>query len=229
MAKVLIVDDEAAIRESLAFMLDREGLRTAQASTLAQARAGWEAADLVILDLGLPDGSGLDLLRAIRERVPVLVLTSRDEEADRVAGLELGADDYVTKPFSPREVAARVRAILRRASGRSSGEEGPTEKALEAPGALRIDLACRRAEVAGKPLELSKIELDLLATLARSPGRVFERATLLERLWTDAVVGDRTVDTHVKELRRKIAAAGGDSTFLETVRGVGYRWREGAK
>jgi len=219
---VLIVDDEPAIRESLAFMLERDGFAAVHAGKLAEARERVAAADLVVLDLKLPDGSGLDFLRELRRssNVPVIVLTSRDGETDRVVGLELGADDYVTKPFSPREVVARVRAVLRRrarevepaAEGRRTG--------------LWAEAETRRAGIGERPLELSKTEFELLSALLGAPGRVFERGQLLERVWTDAVVGDRTVDVHVKALRRKIEEAGGDPELIETVRGVGYRLKE---
>jgi DNA-binding response OmpR family regulator len=179
---------------------------------------------LIILDLVLPDGNGLEFLRALRSRsdVPVIVLTSRDEETDRVVGLEMGADDYVLKPFSPREVTARVRAVLRRAGGKSAQEE----TALRA-GALFADPRTRKASVGPSELALSRTEFNLLMVFLGSPGRVFERSQLLEAVWgSDVTVGDRTVDVHMKALRRKIEEAGGDPRVLETVRGVGYRLRD---
>ena len=224
-ARVLVVDDEPAIRESLAFALKREGLGVLEAASLREARAQVdEKPDLIILDLVLPDGNGLDFLRALRSGsdVPVIVLTSRDDETDRVLGLEMGADDYVLKPFSPREVTARVRAVLRRAVSRPA----PEETALRA-GAFSVDPRTRRASVAGSELALSRTEFNLLAVFLGSPGRVFERSQLLEAVWgSDVVVGDRTVDVHIKALRRKIEEAGGDPRALETVRGVGYRLRD---
>jgi len=227
MTRVLVVDDEPAIRESLAFALKRDGFGVLLASSLKEARALQdEQADLIILDLVLPDGNGLDFLRWLRGQtdVPVIVLTSRDEETDRVLGLEMGADDYVVKPFSPREVAARVRAVLRRAVARPQASE--EEKPLRA-GTLLIDPRTRKASVAGAELLLSRTEFNLLAAFLRSPGRVFERSQLLDAVWgSDVTVGDRTVDVHVKALRRKLEEAGGDSRVLETVRGVGYRLRE---
>jgi two-component system catabolic regulation response regulator CreB len=149
---------------------------------------------------------------------PIIVLSSRDGEADRVAALETGADDYVTKPFSPREVVARVRAVLRR-TGRAadSNHEG-----VELP--LSVDDATRRAQVSGKELELTRVEFDLLASLLESPGRVYTRAQLIDRVWGDGfAISDRTVDSHVKALRKKVHEAGGDPGLIETVRGVGYR------
>jgi len=222
---VLVVDDEPAIRESLAFALRRDGLGIADAATLRDAEQSGAGADLIILDLVLPDGSGLDFLRALRARsdVPVIVLTSRDEETDRVVGLEMGADDYVLKPFSPREVVARVRAVLRRFRGDRPQEEPP----LQGPGRLRVDPRTRRAALAGTELALSRTEFNLLAAFLKAPGRVFERSQLLDAVWgSDVVVGDRTVDVHVKALRRKLEEAGGDPKLLETVRGVGYRLRD---
>ena len=225
MAAILLVDDEPAIRESLAFALRRDGFEVEEATTLREARSLADAADLVILDLVLPDGSGLLFLRSLRERsdVPVIVLTSRDEETDRVVGLELGADDYVLKPFSPREVAARVRAVLRRASKAAQAEDKPIRA-----GSLSLDTSTRKAAIADRELGLSRTEFNLLALFLRSPGRVFERSQILEAVWgSDVVVGDRTVDVHVKALRRKIEEAGGDPRVLETVRGVGYRLKDG--
>ncbi len=225
MAAILLVDDEPAIRESLAFALRRDGFEVEEATTLREARSLAGAADLVILDLVLPDGSGLLFLRSLRERsdVPVIVLTSRDEETDRVVGLELGADDYVLKPFSPREVAARVRAVLRRSSKAAQAEDKPIRA-----GSLSLDTSTRKAAIADRELGLSRTEFNLLALFLRSPGRVFERSQILEAVWgSDVVVGDRTVDVHVKALRRKIEEAGGDPRVLETVRGVGYRLKDG--
>ena len=225
MAAILLVDDEPAIRESLAFALRRDGFEVEEATTLREARNRADSADLVILDLVLPDGSGLLFLRSLRERsdVPVIVLTSRDEETDRVVGLELGADDYVLKPFSPREVAARVRAVLRRSSKAVQAEDKPIRA-----GQLSLDTSTRKAAIADRELGLSRTEFNLLALFLRSPGRVFERSQILEAVWgSDVVVGDRTVDVHVKALRRKIEEAGGDPRVLETVRGVGYRLKDG--
>jgi two-component system catabolic regulation response regulator CreB len=218
---VLVVEDEPAIAESLAYSLRREGYGVTTASTLAEAEQTVEEVDLVILDLMLPDGSGFDLLATLRklEHPPaVIILSSRDHEADRVAGLETGADDYVTKPFSPREVVARVRAVLRRAAR----PEPPSKERLCLP--LATDPETRRASVSGEALELTRVEFDLLHTMLEAPGRVFTRAQLIERIWGDNfAITDRTVDSHVKALRRKVGDAGGDAWLIETVRGVGYR------
>ena len=225
MPQILLVDDEPAIRESLAFALRRDGFEVSEAASLREARQLAGNADLMILDLVLPDGNGLDFLRSLRGRsdVPVIVLTSRDEETDRVVGLEIGADDYVLKPFSPREVSARVRAVLRRAAKSAPAEEKPLRAGL-----LSLDTRTRKACVGQRELALSRTEFNLLALFLRSPGRVFERSQILDAVWgSDVVVGDRTVDVHVKALRRKLEEAGGEARVLETVRGVGYRLRDG--
>src|SRR5207302_2330081 len=165
MTAVLIVDDEPAIRESLAFALKRDGFGVVEAASLKEARSATADADLIVLDLVLPDGNGLDFLRSLRAKsdVPVIVLTSRDEETDRVVGLEMGADDYVLKPFSPREVAARVRAVLRRSGSKPAQEEKP----LRGPGGLLVDPRTRKAKVAQSDLALSRTEFNLLAVFLR--------------------------------------------------------------
>jgi len=200
-----------------------------EAGTLREARASWSDADLIILDLMLPDGSGTEFLSWVRQRsqIPVLILTSRGDETDRVVGLELGGDDYVVKPFSPREMVARVRAVLRRTEP-SGAFPCPTDT-ITGVGGLELEPSTRRVRVHGAEMEVSKLQFDLLATLLAAPGRVFERDELLDRVWgRDCVVGDRTVDVHVKELRRKIEAAGGSALVIETVRGVGYRMCDGS-
>jgi DNA-binding response OmpR family regulator len=231
MPQILVVDDEPAIRESLAFALRRDGFAIAEAGSLREADAAAEGVELILLDLVLPDGNGLDFLRRLRARsdVPVIVLTSRDEETDRVVGLEMGADDYVVKPFSPREVAARVRAVLRRfrAGAEAEEKEPAIESALRGPGGLSVDPRTRRALLGERELKLSRTEFNLLATFLRQPGRAFERSQLLEEVWgTDVVVGDRTVDVHIKALRRKLDEAGAGEPLIETVRGVGYRLKD---
>lgn len=226
MSRILIVEDEPAIAESLGYALRRDGYEVTIAASLAEAEGEIEGASLVILDLMLPDGSGFDLLGRIRHgggAAAIIVLSSRDAEADRVAALETGADDYVTKPFSPREVVARVRAVLRRAHGPSSRKPTATS-ALP----LSVDDASRRASVLGQPLELTRVEFDLLACLLGDPGRVFTRAQLIDRVWGDGfAITDRTIDSHIKGLRRKVSEAGGDAHMIETVRGVGYRVTDG--
>jgi two-component system catabolic regulation response regulator CreB len=221
MPRILLVEDEPAIAESLGYTLRRDGYETVHRGTLAEAVPELAGVDLAIVDLMLPDGSGFELIGRARRATPspaVIVLSSRDDEADRVAALETGADDYVTKPFSPREVVARVRAVLRRVADRTPAP------APAYPLPLVTDEATRRAHVHGRPLELTRVEFDLLACLLSTPGRVFTRAELIDRVWGDGfAITDRTIDSHVKALRRKVAEAGGQPGMVETVRGVGYR------
>jgi two-component system catabolic regulation response regulator CreB len=227
MPKIVVVEDEPAIAESIAYSLRRDGFTVSIAPTLAAAEREVAQADLVILDLMLPDGSGFDLIGQIRRAgrgTAVIVLSSRDGEADRVAALETGADDYVNKPFSPREIVARVRAVLRRVVPVTAAANA--EHAARAP--VRLPLSTeettRRAEVHGRDLDLTRVEFDLLACLLAAPGRVFTRAQLIDRVWGDGfAITDRTVDSHVKGLRKKVSEAGGDAALIETVRGVGYR------
>jgi DNA-binding response OmpR family regulator len=222
-ARILLVEDEPAILESLAYVLGRDGFAVVSAKTAAEANALAQGVDLVVLDLMLPDGSGFDLIRGWRASgrpMPIIVLSSRDAEADRVAALESGADDYVTKPFSPREIVARVRAVLRR----SAAAPASTRPAAKPLPPITTDARTRRAVAAGRSLDLTRVEFDLLATLLGSPGRVFTRAELIDRVWGDGFrITDRTIDSHVKALRRKIAEAGAEPSWIETVRGVGYR------
>jgi DNA-binding response OmpR family regulator len=219
---VLVVEDEPAIAESVAYALDRDGFEVAIAASVAEAELQAKSACLIVLDLMLPDGSGFDLIGRLRssgQTTPIIVLSSRDSEADRIAALETGADDYVVKPFSPREVVARVRAVLRRVAQPTLAAAGATQ-----PLPLSVSSETRRAQVDGQPLELTRVEFDLLATLLDSPGRVYTRAQLIDRVWGDGfAISDRTIDSHVKSLRRKVADAGGNPGLIETVRGVGYR------
>ena len=221
-ARILLVEDEPAILESLAYVLGRDGFAVVTAKTAAEANTLAGGVDLVVLDLMLPDGSGFDLIRGWRATarpMPIIVLSSRDAEADRVAALESGADDYVTKPFSPREIVARVRAVLRRSATTASS----TQPERQSP-PITADARTRRALAAGRTLDLTRVEFDLLATLLGSPGRVFTRAELIDRVWGDGFrITDRTIDSHVKALRKKIAEAGAEPSWIETVRGVGYR------
>jgi DNA-binding response OmpR family regulator len=228
-ARILLVEDEPAILESLAYVLGRDGFAVVSAKSGAEAEALAHGVDLVVLDLMLPDGSGFDLIRGWRasERpMPIIVLSSRDAESDRVAALESGADDYVTKPFSPREIVARVRAVLRR-----SAQQQAAATVAPSPGGpvpvgppLSTDARTRRALAGGRALDLTRVEFDLLAALLGSPGRVFTRAELIDRVWGDGFrITDRTVDSHVKALRKKISEAGAEPSWIETVRGVGYR------
>lgn len=220
--RVLVVEDDAAIADAIRYALEKDGMSTTHAGTLRGARARLDAADAVVLDLGLPDGSGFSLLldaRRLESPPRVLVLTSRDDEVDCVAALEAGADDYVTKPFSPRVIAARIRAVLRRPTSQVKGSE---------PAGLAIDRARRLATFAKAVLPLTKIEFDLLAVLAEHPGRVLTRKQLVEQVWGGAyALAPRTVDSHFKALRQKLRAAGAPEGLLETVRAVGFRLREG--
>jgi two-component system catabolic regulation response regulator CreB len=217
--KILVVEDEPAIAESVSYALRRDGFDAEIAGTAAQAQAQAGTADLIVLDLMLPDGSGFDLIQRWRQSgsprpLPIIVLSSRDAEADRVAALEGGADDYVSKPFSPREIVARVRAVLRRTRG----------TATPGSSAIGVELETRRATVSGRALELTRVEFDLLACLAAAPGRVFSRAELIDQVWGDGfAMSDRTVDSHIKALRKKMTDVGADPGVLETVRGVGFR------
>jgi len=220
--RILVVDDEAGIRRVLRGYLEADGLQVSEAASgeaaVAQVRS--EAPDLVLLDVMLPDVDGIEVLRRIRtfSDVYVVLVTARAEETDKLVGLAVGADDYVTKPFSPREVAARVKAVLRR--GRTP--EAQTDR-LVLDG-LTIDLAGREVDVAGRRVALSALEFDLLAALAGSPGRVFSRRQLLERVWGYDFYGDeRVVDVHVRNLRRQLGDDAAAPRIVGTVRGVGYK------
>jgi len=224
MALVLVVEDEPEIAEILEGYLRREGFRTERASDGRQALNLVRAArpDLVLLDSMLPEMDGLEVLRRIRSsgHTPVILVTARTEDLDKLLGLELGADDYVTKPFSPREVVARVKAVLRRVVL----AEAPKEVLRVGP--LEIDSKKVVARLGGVRLELTPTEFRLLEALARTPGKAFSRAELLEAALPDSDALERVVDVHLKNLRRKLEAAGG-AGLLETVRGVGYRlWTE---
>ncbi len=224
-ALVLVVEDEPEIAEILEGYLRREGFRTERAADGKQALNLIRAArpDLVLLDIMLPEMDGLEVLRRVRSNgnTPVILLTARTEDLDKLLGLELGADDYVTKPFSPREVVARVKAVLRRAA--------PSEasRAILRVGPLEIDSEKVVARLGVERLELTPTEFRLLETLARTPGKAFTRAELLEAALPESDALERVVDVHLKNLRRKLEQAGG-AHLLETVRGVGYRlWLEG--
>jgi two-component system OmpR family response regulator len=223
--RILLVDDEAHIRDVVEVALEREGLTVRTASTGASARAAFVegAFDLVILDVMLPDVDGLTLCRELRQKhkKPVLFLTARGDEIDRVLGLELGGDDYVVKPFSPRELVARVKALLRRAY--DSGDE-PAREVL-AHGAVRIDLLRHEVTVHGKPVVLTQTELGTLAALLERPGVVLSRGQLMQRAYAwDNLVTERTIDTHVRRIRAKFRVY--DLDPIATVHGVGYKAAE---
>jgi DNA-binding response OmpR family regulator len=219
MQTVLIVDDEPNIIELVKLYLEREGFRVEGLTDGQSALSAYRSigADLIVLDLMLPDIDGLEVCRRIRSKsaVPILMLTARREDVDKIIGLELGADDYLTKPFNPRELVARVKAILRRY------QTGPAHDEIIEMGRLHIDLPRREVTVAGQPVELRNREFDLLAAFARNPGIVFSREKLLEMVWGYDYYGEtRTVDVHVNHLRNKLAGSGVD---IETLRGTGYK------
>jgi DNA-binding response OmpR family regulator len=217
----VVIEDDEAIGDLVGAYLEQAGFRVARESTgegglRAVAR---DQPRVVVLDLGLPDVDGFELCRRLRSAgpVPIVILTARDEEADRVIGLELGADDYLTKPFSPRELVARVRAILRRL------DPDPADPSVLELGDLRIDLRSRTVTVGGSPVDLRTLEFELLVELVREAGHVVRRDRLLERVWgTSFAGGTRTVDVHVAQLRKKL----GRRDLIQTVRGVGYRLLE---
>ena len=222
---VLIVEDEASIAEPLAEALTREGFATERAAGAGEALelARRARPDLVLLDLMLPDGSGYDVCRELRREsdVPIIMLTARGEELDRIVGLELGADDYVVKPFSAREVVARIRAVLRRADGRVvRRSDGPIEL-----GDVRLDPGRRTATVAGRPLDLSRKEFELLELLLRHAGEVVTRERLIDEVWDENWFGStKTLDVHVSGVRRKLGDDAAAPRYLHTVRGVGFRF-----
>jgi two-component system catabolic regulation response regulator CreB len=224
--RVLIVEDEAAIRDNIQFALEGEGLETLQLGTGMGVLAllAERSIDLVVLDVGLPDVSGFDLLKQIRSahRTPVIMLTARNAELDRVLGLEIGADDYVVKPFSPRELSARVKAVLRRA------QPAPAAAPVASPAKpLWIDSAKRQVTFYGVLLQLSKFEYEIIATFIERPGQVFSREQLMNRIWEQPEQSlDRTVDAHIKNLRAKLRAVRPDLDPIVTHRGSGYSLRE---
>lgn len=221
--KILVVDDEPEITRLVRAYLERAGFAVVTAGEGREALAVFrhERPNLVILDLNLPDLDGLDVCREMRRasNVPIIMLTARIEETDRLIGLELGADDYVVKPFSPREIVARVRAVLRRAEGT------PVRPEVILASGVTLDLTRREASVDCRPLDLTTMEFDLLAVLVEHPGQVFTRLQLLDRAQGNACEGyERTIDVHVKNLRKKLGDDPQNPHFIETVRGVGYRF-----
>lgn len=225
-ARILVVEDERDIAALVAYHLTKEGyrVRTAEGGAEALEAAAAERPDLLVLDLMLPGFSGYEVLQEVRRRpelaeVPVVVLTARRDEADRVKGLELGADDYVTKPFSPRELVLRVGAVLRRVQSPAVAGSGRVLRG----GAVTVDLNAMRASLDGEPLDLTPTEYRLLVTLLERRGRVQSRQQLLETAWEiHARIETRTVDMHIQRLRMKLGSAG---SYIETVRGFGYRFR----
>ena len=225
--KILVVDDEPKMVKLVRTYLEAAGFKVVVAYDGQEALTVFrhEQPDLIVLDLNLPAIDGLDVSRTIRRTsgVPIIMLTARVEETDRLIGLELGADDYVLKPFSPREVVARVRAVLRR----SMGEAGPAQPQVISVGDLTLDLGRRESRLAERRVELTTVQFDLLAVLARRPGQVFTRMQLLDAVQGEAFEGyERTVDAHIKNLRRALGDNSRDPRYILTVRGVGYKFVE---
>ena len=226
MATILVVDDEPQIVRIVRDYLQHGGFAVLVASdgptALRTARTG--RPDLVVLDLGLPGLNGLDVARALRRdgEVPIIMLTARSEESDKLVGLELGADDYMTKPFSPKELVARIRTVLRRAQGSRDAPE-----VIRVGTGVELDVPRMETRIAGRSVDLTKTEFELLSTMARQPGRVFTRAQLLEAVRGEAVESyERAIDAHVKNIRRKIEPDPREPRYVQTVFGVGYRFAE---
>ena len=226
--RILLVDDEHSVQKLLTYPLRKGGYEVVSALNGREALTRLEDGrfDLVVLDVMLPELDGFEVCRQVRARsaVTIIMITAKAEEIDKVLGLELGADDYITKPFSVHEFRSRVKAVLRRAALVRADEtlEEPLER-----GELRIDFEKRQVEVRGEPARLTYVEFEILATLARAPGRVFSRTQLLERVWGDASYRDpRTVDVHIRHLREKLESDPKHPDLILTVRGVGYRFRD---
>jgi len=227
-ATILLVDDEDSVQKLLTYPLERDGYRVVPAVDGEEAleRFDQEHVDLVVLDLMLPKLDGLEVCKRLRatSQVPIIMLTARDDELDKVVGLELGADDYITKPFSIREFRSRVRALLRRAAVSTQAAQNDERLTLDG---LVIDLGRRSVELDRRPVQLTYVEFEILRILAARPGHVFTRRLLLEQLWGDASYRDpRTIDVHVRHLREKLEPNAREPKFILTVRGVGYRFRE---
>jgi two-component system catabolic regulation response regulator CreB len=228
-ARLLLLEDDPAIARTVAYALERDGLTVTHSLLVHDARQQLQSArfDLLVLDVGLPDGSGLDLLRDVRNAastavLPVLMLSAHGEEIDRVLGLELGADDYLTKPFSPRELAARVKALLRRA-GNGNGNGHPATPAATAAALFHDDETGQRISLRGQALPLTRREYRLLSHLLRGAGRIHSRDALLAAAWgDDSESTDRTVDTHIKTLRAKLREVDPGREYISTHRGMGY-------
>ncbi len=228
--RILLLEDEQAIADTLLFALRREGFEVQHWQLAREALAAFAAQppDLAILDVGVPDGNGFDVCRAIRKtsELPIVFLTARSEEIDRILGLELGADDYVSKPFSPREVCARVKAILRRSAGHATATAPAITPATATDSAvpvLQLDEAVQRIRCGDRWLALTRYEYRLLATLLKRPQRIFSRGELMDLVWHDAPdTADRTVDAHIKLLRAKLREAGTRAELIQTHRHMGY-------
>jgi DNA-binding response OmpR family regulator len=225
-ARILLVDDEQAVQTLLTYPLRKEGYEVVGAMDGQEAldRFTEQRFDLVVLDIMLPKLDGIEVCRRLRTRsqVPIIMLTAKGDEVDKIAGLEIGADDYITKPFSVREFRSRVKAALRR-----GGMSGPAAEEPIRMGDLEIDFERRATLLGGEPVQLTYVEFEILAALAAAPGRVFSREALLEHVWGDSTYRDpRTVDVHIRHLREKLESDPKNPEFLFTVRGVGYRFRD---
>jgi len=230
-ARILLVDDEQSIQTLLSYPLRKDGYEVVRATDGRQAldRFTEQPFDLVVLDLMLPQVDGLEVCRRLRARssVPIIMLTAKSEEIDKVLGLELGADDYITKPFSMREFRSRVKAALRRADMAPRPDSADGDEPALAVGDLRIDFAKRRVDLRGDDVRLTFVEFEILGALARDAGRVFSRDQLLARIWGDAAYRDpRTIDVHIRHLREKLERDAKEPEYIFTVRGVGYRFRD---
>jgi DNA-binding response OmpR family regulator len=228
--RILLVDDERAIQTLLSYPLQKDGYEVVCASDGREALARFDEGqyDLVVLDVMMPRMDGLEVCRRIRSKhtVPIIMLTARAEEVDKVVGLELGADDYITKPFSLREFRSRVKAALRRSTWAQRNQELGDDEPLEVA-ELRVDFAKRTVRVRGEDVQATYVEFEILRALACNPGRVFTREMLLTRIWGDSAFRDpRTIDVHIRHLREKLEQDAKDPEYLFTVRGVGYRFRD---
>jgi two-component system response regulator RegX3 len=225
LSRVLVVEDEESFSDALSYMLRKEGFEVSVAATGPSALTEFDrtGADIVLLDLMLPEMSGTEVCRQLRQRshVPIIMVTARDSEIDKVVGLEIGADDYVTKPYSPRELVARIRAVLRRQSAEVTESGAPTLAA----GPVRMDIERHVVTVDGGPVQLPLKEFELLELLLRNAGRVLTRGQLIDRVWGADYVGDtKTLDVHVKRLRSKIEPEPSTPRYIVTVRGLGYKF-----
>ena len=225
MTRILIVEDEASFSEALAFLLTKEGFETAVAEDGRQAINMFNAdgADLILLDLMIPEVSGVEVCRTIRtqSQVPIIMLTAKDAEIDKVVGLELGADDYVTKPYSSRELIARIKAVLRRGQGEDGSNQ---DQDLLEVGPIRLNIGKHQVFVSGNPVALPLKEFELLEFLMRNSGRVLTRSQLIDRVWGGDYYGDtKTLDVHIKRLRAKVEADPANPILIQTIRGLGYK------
>jgi two-component system response regulator RegX3 len=225
MTRILIVEDEASFSEALAFLLTKEGFETAVAEDGRQAINMFNAdgADLILLDLMIPEVSGVEVCRSIRtqSQVPIIMLTAKDAEIDKVVGLELGADDYVTKPYSSRELIARIKAVLRRGQGEDGSNQ---DHDLLEVGPIRLNIGKHQVFVGGNPVALPLKEFELLEFLMRNSGRVLTRSQLIDRVWGGDYYGDtKTLDVHIKRLRAKVEADPANPVLIQTIRGLGYK------